>query len=304
MDDPWGISGPDFVVLYLALLGAVLLIRAVVSGVAASRAARADDARPGPPPTVHQLAFLAGGPDRAADAAIAALVERGLLRVNSHQQISQAGAPPAEPLERAVFDAAQLKTTSAIRAQVRGSAAVRALERELDRRGLLASATGKRLARRFGLFLQSGVLALGVLRLVNGIERGRPVGILVVLVLVAAVLTVVAAVRLTKTGARQPSAAGQRVLGQARSAASGPVPAGAPAGGVLLGGAAAAVALGGWAMYPDEELGAALTPPVTSFGGGASGGSSCSSSSCGGGSSCSSGSSCGSSCGGGGGCGG
>ncbi|MGW4522430.1 TIGR04222 domain-containing membrane protein [Amycolatopsis sp. NPDC004378] len=299
MDDPWGISGPDFVVLYIALLIAVLLVRVVVSGVANSRAARADSALPGPQPTVYQLAFLAGGPDRAVDTAIAALVDRGQLRVNSYKQISQAGTRPSEPLEQAVFDVAQLKTTSAIRAQVRGSATMRALEDGLEQRGLLASAAPKRQARTFGLVLQLAVLVLGVVRLANGISLGRPVGILVFLVVVAAVLTLVAAVRRSKTGARQPSAAGHRLLGQARSAASGPVPAGMLAGGVLLGGAAAAVALGGWAMYPDEELSAALMPPVTSFGGGgSSGGSSCSSSSC------SSGSSCGGGGCGGGGCGG
>jgi uncharacterized protein (TIGR04222 family) len=297
MDDPWGISGPDFVVLYIALLGAVLLIRLLVAGVVASRALRADNARPGPPPTVYELAFLAGGPDRAVDAAIAALVERGQLRVNSYRQISKAGTRPVDPLERAVADVAKLKTTSTIRAKVRGSAALRALEDGLDRRGLLASAAAKRHVRTFGLVLQLAVLALGVARLVNGISLGRPVGILVFLVVVAAVLTLVAAIRRSKPGIRHPSAAGNRLLGQARAATSGPVPAGMLAGGVLLGGAAAAVALGGMAHYPDEELSSALMPTAGSAGGGggSSGGSSCSSSS-----SCSSGSSCG----GGGGCGG
>ncbi|SFW89230.1 TIGR04222 domain-containing membrane protein [Amycolatopsis australiensis] len=300
MDDPWGISGPDFVVLYIGLLVGVLLVRVVVSGVANRRALRADAVQAGSPPTVYELAFLAGGPDRAADAAIAALVERGQLRVGSSKQISRAGTRPAEPLERAVFDLAKSATTATIRAYTRDSAAMRALEDGLDQRGLLASPAAKRQARTVGLVLQLAVLVLGVVRLVNGVHLGRPVGILVFLVLVAGVLTVVAAVRRTKAESRQPSAAGHRLLGQARSAANGPVPAGMPAGGVLLGGAAAAVALGGWAMYPDEELSAALAPPVTSFGGG--GGSSSSGSSCSS-SSCSSGSSCGSSCGGGG-CGG
>ena len=205
MNDPWGISGPDFVVLYIALLGAVLLARLVVSGIAGARALRADDARPGPPPTVYQLAFLAGGPDRAADAAVAALVERCVLRVNSNKQLSQAGARPSEPLEQTVFDVAKLKaTTSAIRGHVRGSAAMRALEEGLDQQGLLASTAAKRQAKTVGLVLQLAVLVLGVVRLVNGVSLGRPVGILVFLVLVAAVLTVVAAVNRPKTGSRQP----------------------------------------------------------------------------------------------------
>ncbi|MFF1611783.1 TIGR04222 domain-containing membrane protein [Amycolatopsis sp. NPDC058278] len=294
MTDPWGISGPDFVVLYIALLGAVLLVRLVVTGIAVSWARRPGRAQPGPPPTVYQLAFLAGGPDRATDAAIAALVERGQLRVNSYKQISKTGTRPVEPLERAVFDIAKLKTTAVIRAKVRGSAAMRALADSLDERGLLSSAN--RQARTFGLVLQLAVLVLGIARLVNGVSLGRPVGILLFLTLLATVLALASAAGL-KTAARRPSAAGHRVLGQARAAASGPMPAGALAGGVLLGGAVAAVALGGWAMYPDDELSAALMPSAGSGGGGSSGGSSCSSSSC------SSGSSCGSSCGGGG-CGG
>lgn len=294
MTDPWGISGPDFVVLYIALLGAVLLVRLVVTGIAVAWARRPGRAQPGPPPTVYQLAFLAGGPDRATDAAIAALVERGQLRVNSYKQISKTGTRPVEPLERAVFDIAKLKTTAVIRAKVRGSAAMRALADSLDERGLLSSAN--RQARTFGLVLQLAVLALGIARLVNGVSLGRPVGILLFLTLLATVLALASAAGL-KTAARRPSAAGHRVLGQARAAASGPMPAGALAGGVLLGGAVAAVALGGWAMYPDDELSAALMPSAGSGGGGSSGGSSCSSSSC------SSGSSCGSSCGGGG-CGG
>ncbi|HEY3481850.1 MAG TPA: TIGR04222 domain-containing membrane protein, partial [Streptomyces sp.] len=191
MDDPWGISGPDFVVLYIALLGAVLLLRVIVAGVVASRALRSGQERPGPPPTVYQLAFLAGGPDRAVDAAIAALVDRGQLRVNSYRQVSQAGARPSEPLEQAVFDAAQLKTTATLRGYGRRSAAMRALEEGLDQRGLLASAAAKRQSRTFGLVLQLAVLVLGVVRLVNGISLGRPVGVLVFLVLVLGVVRLV-----------------------------------------------------------------------------------------------------------------
>ena len=302
MDDPWGISGPEFVQLYIVLLVVALIVRGIVSGVARQRAARVADVPAGPPPTVYQLAYLAGGPDRAVDTAIAALVERGQLRVNSYKQLSQAGPLPAEPLERAVAETAQLKTTAMVRSQVRRSPVMQALENGLEQRGLLVPAAALKQARTIGFALQLAVLAVGVVRLVNGVSLHRPVGILVFLVLVAAVLTLLAWLGRTKTGTRQPTAAGHRLLGQARAASSGPMPGGMLAGGMLLGGAAAAVALGGLAMYPDEELSAALLPPQTFGGGGSSGGSSCGGSSCSS-SSCSSGSSCGSSCGGGG-CGG
>src|SRR5438105_4542054 len=117
MSDPWGISGPAFLWIYGGLMVGVWLVVRPLLTWAARRSASHGGQYPGSTPTVYQLAYLAGGPHRAIDTAIAALVERGGLRVSSARTVTATGAMPADPLERAVGDAAnrpQGRTTSKI----------------------------------------------------------------------------------------------------------------------------------------------------------------------------------------------
>ncbi|WP_410654768.1 TIGR04222 domain-containing membrane protein [Amycolatopsis sp. lyj-112] len=315
MDDTWGIPGPTFLAIYAVLLVLPLIVAllwtiAVKLGRKAPRAAVS-----GPQPTTYELAYLAGGPDRVVDTAIAALVDRGTLRVSSSKQLQLTGAEPADPIERAVAKGAKpgySNTTRGIRDRLRMSGPMQALAKGLEARGLLVADATPQIRRVvFGLYL--AVFVLGVVRLFAGISRDRPIGFLIPLLIAALFATLVArAVKKKRTGPR-PTSEGSRVLHRAKSAhgrerkrgISHGAAVGGAAGGAVLGGAAVAVALGGLAFYPDEELSAALIPPPVSggFGGGSSGGSTCSTgssggSSCGGGGG---GSSCG---GGGGGCGG
>ncbi|RSN62863.1 TIGR04222 domain-containing membrane protein [Amycolatopsis sp. WAC 04182] len=311
MEDTWGIPGPTFLAIYGALLVFPLVVGllwtiAVKLGVKAPRAAVS-----GPEPTVYELAYLAGGPDRVVDTAIAALVDRGTLRVSSTKQLQLTGPEPADPIEKAVAKGARPgynSTTRGIRDRLRMSGPMQALARGLEERGLVVADRSPRI-RQVVFFLYLAVLVLGVVRLIAGISGDRPVGFLIPLLIAAVFATLVARAVKNKRSGPRPTSEGGRVLHRARSAHGRERKRGIPnstsmggmAGGALLGGAAAAVAFGGLAYYPDEELSAALIPPPVSggFGGGSSGGgSSCSGSS--GGSSCSSG---GSSCGGGG-CGG
>ncbi|WP_181776488.1 TIGR04222 domain-containing membrane protein [Amycolatopsis pittospori] len=311
MEDTWGIPGPTFLAIYAALIVLPLVIGllwtiAVKLGRKAPRAAVS-----GPQPTVYELAYLAGGPDRVVDAAIAALVDRGTLRVSSSKKLQLAGPEPADAIERAVAKAAKPghnSTTRGIRDRLRMSGPMQALAQNLEARGLVVANRAPQI-RRVVFFLYLAVLVLGVVRLIAGISADRPVGFLIPLLIAATFATLVARAVKNKRSGPRPTSDGNRILGRAnadlarerkRGIPNAPAMGGA-AGGAMLGGAAVAVALGGLAFYPDEELSAALIPPPISggFGGGSSGG--------GGGSTCSSGSSCGgggSSCGGGGGCGG
>ncbi|WP_409493285.1 TIGR04222 domain-containing membrane protein [Amycolatopsis sp. cmx-11-12] len=312
MEDTWGIPGPTFLAIYGALLVFPLVVGllwtiAVKLGRTTPRAAVS-----GPEPTVYELAYLAGGPDRVVDTAIAALVNRGTLRVSSLRKLQLAGPEPADPIEKAVAKAARPghnSTTRGIRDRLRMSGPMQALAKDLEARGLVVVDKTPQIRQVvFSIYL--GALILGVVRLIAGIASDHPVGFLIFLVIVAGIATLLARAARNKRVGPRPTSEGDRVLHRARSLhgrerkrgiAHDPSMGGA-AGGALLGGAAVAVAFGGLALYPDEELSAALIPPPLSggFGGGGSsgGGSTCSS---GGGSSCSSGG--GSSCGGGG-CGG
>ncbi|MGY6654299.1 TIGR04222 domain-containing membrane protein [Amycolatopsis sp. TRM77291] len=310
MEDTWGIPGPTFLAIYGALI-----VFPVVVGLLWTIAVKLGAKAPrgtvsGPEPTVYELAYLAGGPDRVVDTAIAALVDRGTLRVSSTKQLQLTGPLPADPIEKAVAKGARPgynATTRGIRDRLRMSGPMQALAKGLQERGLVVADRSPRI-RQVVYFLYFAVLVLGVVRLIAGIAGDRPVGFLIPLLISAVFATLISRALKNKRSGPRPTSEGGRILHRARSAhgrerkrgiPNGPGYAGA-AGGALLGGAAAAVAFGGLAYYPDEELSAALIPPPVSggFGGGSSGGgSSCSS----GGSSCSSG---GSSCGGGGGCGG
>ncbi|RSM83770.1 TIGR04222 domain-containing membrane protein [Amycolatopsis sp. WAC 01375] len=317
MEDTWGIPGPTFLAIYGALLVFPLIV-GLLWTIAAKLGRKAPRAAvSGPEPTVYELAYLAGGPDRVVDTAIAALVDRGTLRVSSTKQLQLTGSEPADPIEKAVAKGARPgynATTRGIRDRLRMSGPMQALGKGLEDRGLVVADRAPRI-RQVVYFLYSAVLVLGVARLIAGISGDHPVGFLIPLLLAAGFATLVAQVVKNKRSGPRPTGEGDRILHRARSAhgrernrgipnatAVGGTSGGAMMGGAVLGGAAAAVAFGGLSYYPDDELSAALIPPPVSggFGGGSSGGgSTCSS----GGSSCSGGGGGGSSCGGGG-CGG
>ena len=58
-----------------------------------------------PPLDVYDIAFLAGGPNRAVETAIVALVRNGRLRVHSPGQLATADLSRRHPVEAAVLDA-------------------------------------------------------------------------------------------------------------------------------------------------------------------------------------------------------
>jgi uncharacterized protein (TIGR04222 family) len=79
MDQPWGLSGPQFLLVYgaglVVALAAPSLLRLLVRWVPGTRFDRQLGA--------CQAGYLAGGPGRAAEVVIAELVSRGALRVDS-----------------------------------------------------------------------------------------------------------------------------------------------------------------------------------------------------------------------------
>jgi uncharacterized protein (TIGR04222 family) len=280
VDQPWGISGPAFVWFFIALLIAPLILRSLW-GTAVKQSA-VPQATPGYgwPLSIYHLAFLAGGTDRAIETVIAALVDRGELRVNSAKKLQAVGNIPVDPLERAVADAANDavgSTAVSIKNWVRSSDAMKALIADLEARGLVVPSDKDQLIRRTVFAVYLAVFALGAARWANGISVNRPVGLLTALLLVSLVAVWIAW-RATRRQHHAPTAAGARLLAQARSERlrAGQSGAGSQdSWGLPLVGAAGAVALGGLAMYPDEELRAALMPPGKVNGGSSGGGSSC-----------------------------
>ncbi|MCS7482760.1 TIGR04222 domain-containing membrane protein [Umezawaea endophytica] len=288
MEQPWGLSGPEFLNIYWIALGiSVLFAIGVRIRMRASRVGA-----PAGSVDVDELAYLAGGPRRVVEASLARLIEAEALRSTRRGTVGLIGKPKAtNAVDRAVLaDAGRYsnRTLNLLMASVVQADAVKAVGTRLSGAGMLIEPSTAKRELRVGALPMVVLFAIGVVRWVNGIAIGAPVGWLTLQLILTAVLVVL----LTRSGSIRRTAAGDRALEGARSGSR----AAASAGGV-----AGLVALGGLSAHPDLALRTSLmyTAASTSSGGGyVSSGTGCST----GGSSCSSGG--GSSCGGGGGCGG
>ncbi|WP_435159552.1 TIGR04222 domain-containing membrane protein [Amycolatopsis sacchari] len=281
--EPWGLSGPQFTGLYFAAVVAGILLTFLLR----RRVAR----RPVPPAqsklSLREAAYLAGGPRRVLDSAVATLLKAQRLRARRGGWLQAVGKESSEAdLARAVYDHVREhgeRSLRQVRSALRRHPEVRGTRASLVERGLIVpQAWSRALLCALPLLV---VLGVGIARLVNGVRLYRPVGNLILLLVCAAIATFVA------LWPRSPwrSRAGAEVHTAMRSRnRSKNLPVRLPS----LTGAAAAVAIGGIAAYPNQAIAQALGASSSS---GSSGGDSSSFSS-----SCSSGSSCG----GGGGCGG
>ncbi|MGW5054499.1 TIGR04222 domain-containing membrane protein [Actinokineospora sp. NPDC004072] len=293
--EPWGISGPDFLRIYLVGFVFVLLFAAAVriairAGTPVGRSAAgmigAEQL------SVHELAYLAGGPTRVVETAVARLLDLGKVKANRTGSIRVvAGATATDLVDRAVLQDTKryaYRSVGPLVGQVARDDAVQAVRSSLVGKGLLVD--GGAMRARLAAVPALVLLVVGVARWVNGIAEGYPIGWLTV----GLVVTAVVAIALYRAPLSERTYAGERVLAQAR----GKSRPGAGTEAALLGGATTAVLFAGLAAYPDPEIGTALAASrmsTASSTGGSSAGSSCS----GGSSSCSGGSGCGG-CGGGG----
>ena len=303
MEQPWGLSGPEFLSIYWIALGVAVAFAIVVrirlrSGRRDASAHSFD---------VDELAYLAGGPHRVVEASVARLIEAEALRSTRRGTVGLTGAHTAvNDVDRAVLEDASRysrRTLNLMIPAVAQTDAVTSVGTRLANVGALVLPDVAKRHLRWGVAPLLLLMGIGIIRWVNGIAIGAPVGWLTLQLVISGVL----AVLLTRSRRLQRTVAGDRALAGARAGDTGGR-ATSPA--MVAAGAVGLVALGGLAAHPDLTLRTSLMAQamgVRSSGGWSSGGSdytsygiasSCSSSS---GSSCGSSSSCG---GGGGGCGG
>lgn len=178
--EPLDWDGPSFLKLYLLLFFAAIFGgRWLRRGGSETRAATSASLSP------YEVAYLAGGPRRVIDAAIAELMARGTARWEPLGRVVQiegstAGLPA--PLDAI---AQHLRTTpDPERAARTVEAVLPALRQNLVLRGLmLDDETQRSLARRAAL-PSLLVFVLGVAKIGVGLARDRPVGFLVILSIV------------------------------------------------------------------------------------------------------------------------
>ncbi|MEV6712457.1 TIGR04222 domain-containing membrane protein [Lentzea sp. NPDC051208] len=292
MPRPWGLSGPEFLQLYWIGLALAVLVAIVVR----VRVRAGHSTQPVRSLDMDELAFLAGGPRRVVETAVARLLTSGELRPSRRGTVQVTSTTQSlNPVDRAVITDCQRYTNRTVKLMIESVSAdrvVTGIGQRLEDMGLLVNRDVAKSALRKGSIALWALLAIGIARWVNGIAIDAPVGWLTLQL----VLTGLLILFLTRRGTKiVRTGKGSAVLDDARrtsTKAAGSVDE------VLYAGAAGAVLFGGLVMYPDLAVRTSLlaSSSTSSYSSGSH--STCSTGS----SSCSSGSSCGG--GGGGGCGG
>ena len=283
--NPLDMTGPEFLGLYFLLMLACIVVavfmrRTMRNTGGAENAVNLD---------AWQTAYLVGGSARAVDAGIAELLARDVATIDGDGRFHVDRDTRLEyPLDKIAEQAREPVSLRQLLSRARPG--FDALRGKLEQRGfMLTREQALRVAQRSALpFALLG--AFGIVKIVIGMERQRPVGLLILLVIITAVITL--ALLFNRP---ERTRAGDAVLGQLRvkHAHALRAPRGIDVG--------LAVALGGTAVLAGTAYAAyheARNPQSSSGGGDSSSG--CSSSDSGGGGDGGGGGGCGG-CGGGGG---
>jgi uncharacterized protein (TIGR04222 family) len=288
----WGISGPQFLLLYVALFGVTLL-----GGVLARRRVLAvPDGSAVTPSRLdpHEAAYLNGGGSLVAATAFSSLLRGGFVantarrgrwaRLATTRAAPAAGTHPVEWVAYQVVAANPDRRLGDLQVALAREPAVAALRERLRLAGLAPTPEQRARYRAMALWF-APLVALGAVRAVAGSVDGRPVGFLVALVAATVVVAVVLAVRVP-----QATELGRRTLERLRAANPRPTVGASPA---ELGMATALFGAGVlWTADTETALAMRLPREHGAFGGVHVGGGD------GGGGSCGGGGGCGGGCGG------
>jgi uncharacterized protein (TIGR04222 family) len=286
------LRGPEFLSLYVELLGGAVLFviiwrwtRRGPSDAPDLRKLRLD---------AFDLAYLARGEGGLVQAVVASLVHKGLITVKPTGRIDVTGSVDSS-LHRCEAEAyGQIKAQASPRiATLRGKLETRSIRQKLIAQGLIVPDATRVMTAIIAASAVAIIVSIGLIKILVGISRDRPVGFLCLLVAAAFVLLVLSA----KLPLRSRS--GDAALGLFRKANS-TLHTTALADTKTLSASDVVIAFSLWGMAALSgeafaTMRAVLAPPSRAWGTGGS--------SCGGASSCGGGSCGGGGCGGGG-CGG
>lgn len=171
--------GGDFLMLYGSLL-----IVGILLGITLHYWMRGSKEPLGDAPSLnpYEVAYLAGAKSRTINAVLARLVSRGHLQVSSEQELQVAEALPSSalPLERAVWEAVE-NDGSLKKLHQRVEDEAKLIAEPLKRQGLMLHSSEEWKARLVSALPMMLLLPLGIMKVVIGLQRNRPVVILVIL---------------------------------------------------------------------------------------------------------------------------
>jgi len=290
--------GPEFLKLYFALVLGTTVVAALIRWLASFPF---DYPNNNPPLNAYDVAFLKGGKRRTMEAAIAALVHEEFVHIDTKDgklRVAKGIGNNAHPALRAVFDAIAgtgtkgLAYIKAIRTSPEGT--FPPIEEKLAHYELIVP-WGRGILVRLGTFLMIALVGLvGAAKISIGLERERPVGILVVLTVITGLIAffmLFKSLHRSVRGNRYAKDFGERAEILRAAAASGGPGLGAADVAMVAGlygvGVLGGVALGDLRMihqrYMHHTSDAHSSTAGSSCGGSGCGGSSCGGGGCGGG---------------------
>jgi uncharacterized protein (TIGR04222 family) len=307
MSQPWGLSGPQFLVIYgvgtAVVMVVPIVLRLLIRIVPSAGADRQLDP--------YEVGYLAGGPTRAAQVVIADFVASGAVRVDSSGQVSVADRDAFE--RQSAFLATAFPelwlpagvSVHQFQGKIAGLPAIAAIKARLRAEGLLVSSARAAFARVVSLALWAALFVTGGLRLAEGAHNHRPINDLKGLVIMSAFvcfftlaaswsrLTILTTFRGARLVRRLRSAERRSQKEAARQRRRGAVvySPGLAGNGFGFGtgiesAALVGIALAGFAAVEDESMRSALLAGLPSSSGGSScggGGGGCGGGGCGGG---------------------
>jgi uncharacterized protein (TIGR04222 family) len=186
VSNPLDFKGPEFLSFYLSVASAAIVLAFIGRWYLRKPALQSPDESSSL--DAYEIAYLAGGKDRAVDAAIASLVQRGHLQPLTRTLDLRTALPSnSHPLERAI---AQSIGTSGRPDKIRKAvtSATNSIEDRLQNLGLLVNSSQAKLVQWLPALPVFAVLLLGIAKIIVGISRQKPVGFLVVLCIITAIV--------------------------------------------------------------------------------------------------------------------
>lgn len=221
--DPLDWSGGAFLALYVGLMA--------VCAVAASlwhRALRENGSQyDGAGLDTLQIAYLAGGNARVLDAAVADLMDRGVVAWDASAGKLVATGQNGESLPPQLKRIYRDLCAEGRPAKLANRLDVHSMEAGLEARGLLLDAAARTRATWLPLLLPAALIVFGVLKILIGLSRDKPIGFLVFLIVSTAVLSLIAAAKTSgrsRAGDRALARVQERYAHTARAPRSGELP--------------------------------------------------------------------------------
>ncbi|HEY1107488.1 MAG TPA: TIGR04222 domain-containing membrane protein [Opitutaceae bacterium] len=190
---PFNLRGPEFLAVYLGIVAVLVVIAFFLRRKLAGPVEVTDTDSLSP----YAVAYLAGGPNRVFVAGLAAVAQRGLVVV-SENSVKRTEVPQPDNLplvERAICSGAGLLGRQLYDVRAATGGAIEAIAAELAEKGLLTTDSGFMKAR----LVPAGVVAIALLiggqKVLIGLERGRPVAFLVILMVLTLGIAIALACR-------------------------------------------------------------------------------------------------------------